>query len=518
MPKIEPNVSVSFFDSKYPWFVLLIIIFSSCTPTKEKRAAKLYAIHCASCHVLPEINDLPKHIWENGILPEMAARMGLLLEGNDPYVGLTFEEQGARMQSGVYPLRPLISKKDWEDLSDYIISMAPDSLTGDTRLKPKQELIQFKATPMDVDGGKGTFVSFLDYDEDNDSIITAHLDGIIRKIDPGTSNITQSFHTGETVTSYIEREKYSYLTVVGYLNPSEIPRGYLQIQDGKTSTILPDTLHRPVHTLVEDLNGDGTDEIVVCEFGHLTGALSLFIKNDNIRYSKKVLLHVPGTIRTIAKDMNGDNKLDLVVLTSQGREGITILYQMDNLTFTSETVLQFSPVYGSSWFELVDFDGDGDEDIITAHGDNADKSYVHKPYHGIRIHLNNGKNVFEETYFYALNGATRLIAEDFDLDGDIDIAALATFPDYENDPSSSFVYLENKNAKSFEFQDTTFKGVNSGRWLLMDSGDFDRDGDLDIVLSSFTYGFTPVPDYLAELWENTTTDIMILENSLYQDL
>ena len=278
---------------------------------------------------------------------------------------------------------------------------------------------------------------------------------------------------------------------------------------------MPFTLHRPVHTLVHDFNLDGTDEIVICEFGHLTGALSLFVRNDGLHYSKEVLLNAPGTLRTVARDMNADNKMDLVVLTSQGREGVTIFYQTENLKFIPETVLEFSPVYGSSWFELLDFDGDGYDDIITANGDNGDKSYVAKPYHGIRIYINNGKNVFEETYFYPLNGATRLIAEDFDLDGDIDMAVLATFPDYENSPNSSFIYLENKDSEIFEFQDTTFKGVNLGRWLLMDSGDFDQDGDTDIVLSSFTYGFTPVPEYLAEIWDNTETDIVVLENKKY---
>ena len=48
----------------------------------------------------------------------------------------------------------------------------------------------------------------------------------------------------------------------------------------------------------------------------------------------------------------------------------------------------------------------------------------------------------------------------------------------------------------------------------MDSGDFDQDGDTDIVLSSFTYGFTPVPEHLADIWDNTSTDILILENTL----
>jgi hypothetical protein len=161
----------------------------------------------------------------------------------------------------------------------------------------------------------------------------------------------------------------------------------------------------------------------------------------------------------------------------------------------------------------MDFDGDGDDDIITAHGDNGDKSYVHKPYHGVRIHINNGRNVFKESYFYPLNGATRLIANDFDQDGDVDIAVLATFPDYDNNPNASFVYLENKNTSEFEFMDFTFKDANLGRWLLMDSGDFDQDGDQDIVLSSFTYGFTPVPQHLADIWQSTTTDILLLKNN-----
>jgi len=103
-------------------------LYSSCTPSKEKRAAKLYTTHCASCHELPNIQDLPKHIWDEGILPEMAARMGIIYDGNNPYIGLTFKEQGSRMKSGVYPSRPLISMTDWENLKNYILTLAPDSL------------------------------------------------------------------------------------------------------------------------------------------------------------------------------------------------------------------------------------------------------------------------------------------------------------------------------------------------------------------------------------------------------
>ena len=184
------------------------------------------------------------------------------------------------------------------------------------------------------------------------------------------------------------------------------------------------------------------------------------------------------------------------------------------MNFRAEKVIRFSPIYGSSWFELIDFDNDGDDDIITVHGDNADKTYTPKPYHGMRLHINDGNNRFEEKYFYPMNGATRVVSRDFDQDGDFDFGLLSTFPNYENTEESSFIYLENINASDFIFEDFTFKESNFARWLLMDAGDVDGDGDEDIILSSFSYVFTPVPDERTNFWNDKSTDLMILENKL----
>jgi hypothetical protein len=184
------------------------------------------------------------------------------------------------------------------------------------------------------------------------------------------------------------------------------------------------------------------------------------------------------------------------------------------LEFEAKKVIKYSPLYGSSWFQLLDYDRDGDKDIITVNGDNADKSYVSKPYHGMRIHLNDGNNNFEETYFYPFNGATRLVANDFDQDGDLDFGLLSTFPDYGSPSELSFVFLENRNSQKFEFLPYIFKGSDLGRWFLMDSGDVDNDGDVDIILSSFSLSFTPVPEPLEKLWREKDIDLLILENKL----
>lgn len=484
----------------------------SCNTSKKDEMAEQYKTQCSSCHMLPKINALPKNIWKEGVLPEMAARMGLISEDYDPYRNLTYSEQEARMKTGVYPTKAQISKKDWHQLSEYILTMAPDSLTRAQTPKKSKELTLFKPSFINLDDRQESYVSFLNYKQQDNSLIVADFLGNIKSIDhkKEIEQITTAY--SEHPISYIEKEAYSYLTSIGHLNPSEIPRGSLQIENGKERVRLPYILHRPVHTLVEDLNGDGSDEIVVCEFGHLTGAVSLFIFKEEFVYDKKVLLNVPGSIRSIAKDMNGDGRLDIIVLTSQGREGVTIFYQTENLKFKSETVLEFSPVFGSSWFEIVDFNGDGFYDIITAHGDNADNSYVHKPYHGLRIHLNDGHNTFNEKFFYPLNGATRFVAEDFDLDGDIDFAILAAFPDYENNPLMSFVYLQNINILKGSFNTLLLKEGDAGRWLLMEAGDFDHDGDIDLVLSSFSYNFTPIPEKYKELWKTTNTDLLFLDN------
>lgn len=496
--------------------ILLVgLLAASCSSPDEKRAIALYNTHCASCHLPPAIKDLPKGIWENGILPEMAARMGIADSTYNPYKG-SFDEQYAIKRTGIYSGKPQMAPEDWNLLKNYIIEMAPDSLPSDADSLPHTELLQFSPRPISLDSTPGTFITFLDYDEQEHTIITADLNGNLTGYSIDKEETEIIMQTGEAITAYSEKNGIQYITHTGYLNPSEISRGNIQFKSNDSLEQVPVVLHRPVHTLVHDFNNDGQQELIISEFGNLTGALSLVTKEEDNSYRKKILLNRPGATRSIAKDMNGDGKDDLIVLTAQGQEEIVILYQKEDLQFEANTVIEFSPIYGTSWFELIDYDGDGDDDIITVHGDNADKSYVHKPYHGLRIHINDGKNQFEEKYFYAMNGATRFVARDFDQDGDVDFGVLSTFPDYERKPEFSFVYLENEKTETFEFEPYTFQDSKLGRWLLMDAGDVDQDGDDDIILSSFTYAFTPVPKDLSLLWDESNADLLILENKLVE--
>ncbi len=502
-----------------PFLPFLIIILASiwfvgCERSERSREQMLYATHCGSCHLPPDIHSLPKHIWGENILPDMAARMGIVENGYNPYQGLSFDEMEAVMKTGIYNVKPLIDKEDWVLLKDYILEIAPDSLNPIPE-REYTDLSDFKEKPMALDSLPGSRnLTFLEYIPDSNELIYGDLWGEIHRYSWNEKAGQQIGRFKNPVISYKVTPEAHYVTTIGQLSPTQVPSGLVFTgPEGKFGPV-PGFFHRPVHMLVEDLDGNGSEEIVVSEFGDLVGKLTLLYLDSQGKYEWKALHNLPGTIRVISEDMNNDQKPDLVVLTAQGEEGITIFYQQDDLKFRPDRVLRFSPVYGTSWFELLDYDGDGDQDIVTVHGDNADKSYVHKPYHGLRIHLNDGSNGFEEAYFYPLNGATRVLGRDFDQDGDQDFCVLATFPDYEKQPLLSFVYLKNEDSDQFKFRSEIIENRKLGRWLLAEAGDIDNDGDEDIMLSSFNYVFTPVPDSLNQAWKVDSSDMLILENQL----
>ncbi|WP_108425864.1 FG-GAP-like repeat-containing protein [Flagellimonas amoyensis] len=495
-------------------FLLLLLMVASCAKPTQNQGERLYASHCASCHTAPRIDHLTKELWENSVLPEMGARMGIKDLNYDPYKGYTHAEQYDIKQAGIYSPIPTISQEDWIKLKDYILANAPDGLPMIPKNPSIRPLKQFEFKSISMDSVPGAAISFLGYDGDSQNILIGSLDGSVNTFDYVQGASQNIFRAQSAVTAFNPTDFGDIVTAVGILNPSQQKEGALLSRNETATDTLITGLHRPVHSLVHDFNKDGQLEIVVCEFGHLTGDLSLIQKDSNGIYQKKVLIHSPGAMRSIVRDLDGDGKDDIVFMKAQGDEAIMALYQKDDLAFSANTLLRFSPLMGTSWFEMVDFDGDGDEDIITVHGDNADKTQILKPYHGLRIHLNNGKNEFEESFFYPMYGATRSETFDYDGDGDMDIALISTFPDYADRPVKSFVYLENKGGGGFDFTERTLPEQVDGKWFLMKAADVDADGDQDIILSTFTYFFTPIPKDLSQKWSASLTDLMVLENTL----
>jgi hypothetical protein len=195
-----------------------------------------------------------------------------------------------------------------------------------------------------------------------------------------------------------------------------------------------------------------------------------------------VLSELPGARKVEILDMNKDGLPDIVSLRAQAYEQMSIYYNKGNGTFDEEIVLEFSPVHGVSYFELVDFNKDGFQDILLTNGDNWDLSAIDKNYHGVRIFMNDSANNFSESYFYPIYGASKALARDFDNDGDLDIAAISFYSNLEN-PGHGFIYLSNEGGMSFNSYYTPL--ASEGKWLTMEAADFDNDGDIDIAIGSY---------------------------------
>ena len=348
------------------------------------------------------------------------------------------------------------------------------------------------------------------YDSITQHILMGSRRGFLLRLSPALT-ITDSLPLGSAPSAFRgHRDGHYEVLPMGIMDPNDKPAGSLVswTVGQPAATTLLSGLRRPVQMAYADLNHDGQEDIVISQFGHLTGKLSAFYREGQ-GYREEILDPAPGTRRAIVRDVNNDGWPDILALLAQGDEQIA-LYINQHGKFIKQTLIRFPSVYGSSYVEVADIDRDGDFDLIYSNGDNADYSYSLKAYHGIRIFLNDGKNQFKQAWFYPMHGASQVLARDFDQDGDLDVAAISFFPDFTQKPAESFLYFENQGG--FKFTPHTFPQAEDGRWLVMDAADVDRDGDEDLLLGSFYFSVTKTPDGLKERWHKAGNGILLLEN------
>ena len=310
---------------------------------------------------------------------------------------------------------------------------------------------------------------------------------------------------------------YAFITAIGSFLPSDLPKGELMLfaqgkgYYSKERNVL-EKLSRPTETVLADFNGDGRQDFVIASFGNHAGGLSWYENAGEGKLVEHSIFSQPGALRPEVGDFNHDGHPDIAVLVAQNWEMFFIFTNDGEGNFVGDVAFQRHPLFGHSSFDMVDFNGDGLIDILATNGDNGEYPSPMKGYHGVRVYLNQGENRFEESYFFPMNGAFQALGRDFDNDGDIDIAATSFFPDYVKSPMESFVYLENLG--DLAFSPSTFRQCMAGRWLKMDAGDIDQDGDLDLILGSYIRGPSSVPDGLMRAWEARGPSLMVLRNQL----
>lgn len=490
-------------------FGALMLLINACNFNSKSEEERLAQSYCGGCHVMPSPSLLDKKTWEKGVLPQMALRLGVEPAPTMSVYGeLSTDEIIAFTQANIYPETPILSKEEWEKIVKYYLTNAPDKLPDSSKNYPISNDLTLFAPKADVpDVEKLPMVSMLKFDDKTQKLYVGTRTGKIHILD-GQFKQTDSISVGSAPSDvHFNGDGSLNALAMGIMDPNDKMTGtmvqYKKAADGKKwdSKTLISNLRRPVSQYVTDVDGDGLKDMMVCEFGFHLGQFSWYKQQPNQTYQAFQLDALAGARVVQPYDFNRDGKLDYFVLLAQGDEQMAVYYNRGGGRFEKQILHRFPPVYGSSYAELADFNGDGNIDILYANGDNADYSMILKPYHGIRIFLNDGHLHFKEAYFFGLNGAAKALADDFDKDGDVDIAAISYFP---AKPQEGFVFLENQG--NLKFKAKTFAQPRQDKWMLMEKADYDRDGDTDLLL-----GYLERPPYHNPI-NQSLRGLWVLEN------
>jgi hypothetical protein len=279
------------------------------------------------------------------------------------------------------------------------------------------------------------------------------------------------------------------------------------MEDGRYSVFELTGFPRVADVEPGDFNGDGKLDLLVSAFGWRSTGFIGVLANHTVDYTQPSfettrLDERTGTIHAIPADLNKDGRLDFVALISQQHETVVAYLNQGTGTFTQETIYTAPhPNWGSSGMQLVDFDGDGDLDVLVTNGDSFD-DFLLKPYHGIQWLENQGRYPYTAHPLASLAGAHRAIAVDLDGDGDLDVVAsamIALAREGIERTSPSIVWLERVGPNKFTRHTLE---VGTATHATLDAADFDGDGDIDLVIGNFSPQ-RPVPTWI-EVWENRT--------------
>lgn len=464
--------------------------------------------HCSTCHLAVDPALLDKDTWKNRVLPVMAQYFRIEVWQKNQYF------------AGDHAAMPIT---DWMKIVAYYDSLAPSHLSA-TRPPAREDWGGFSLKMPANDTSRLATTTMVAIDSTGKAIYTSssEMPALLRwdrdfgkkmKAPLSSPAMHMLFSGGPAAGDPAPRQ--SVVTVVGEMRAYDVSKGELfRLGPSGEYDPLPlvTGLRRPLHTSSADFNKDGKTDYVVSAFGHNQGGLYVFRQMRGGNFEKIPVRELPGATMSFTGDFNSDGWTDIIALFAHAQEGIWLFTNDRKGGFSEKPLLRFPPVYGSSSFQVADFNDDGQPDILYTAGDNSDYSRILKPYHGIYIFLNKGNFEFEQSWFYPANGATKAMAADFDGDGDLDIASIAFFADLLHHSGEKFLYFRNEpSAKALKFQAFSPPIARYGRWICMDVNDWDGDGDPDIVLGNYSRGFLNQEEVKAD-W-NVYLPFVVLANT-----
>lgn len=224
-----------------------------------------------------------------------------------------------------------------------------------------------------------------------------------------------------------------------------------------------------------DYDNDGDLDILLTGTNDANLMTKIYTNNGDNSFSEKTDLNLPQvyTGTAVWGDYDNDGDLDILITGNDGNWPVASIYQNNgDGSFDLKPATGLSGVTNSSaaW---GDYDNDGDLDILLS-GYRYDVEFPPLPC--AYVYRNDGNATFSRQYYFNYVASGQVTWSDYDNDGDLDVLLTG----WNGSEYITKIYCNNSDNT---FSERTDMGLIQAGDGAIDWGDYDNDGDLDILIT-----------------------------------